>query len=242
MKKFTFILSTLLAASLLLAGCGKDNDAAPASSSSASNGFNTLEAGKMPETTGEIIKHNDSIDPASINLIQFDAPASDAPVATIKTSMGDIKVVLYPNEAPKTVEQFTSKATSGDYNNSKFGEVVPSVQVTNSDKNGTDNKEYSLNLWHFNGAVAMSAEGSFYIVQNSRINDDLIGKMVDAAFPEKVCNQYLKSGGVPNYDFRDTVFGQVIEGMEIVEKIAAVERDASNAPKEDVTITAIEVA
>ena len=78
-------------------------------------------------------------------------------------------------------------------------------------------------------------------VQNSSITNELAEEMLDGGFPEKVVDKYLKAGGVPNYDFKDTVFGQVIEGKDVVEKIAAVARDEQNKPSEDVTITSIEI-
>ena len=43
--------------------------------------------------------------------------------------------------------------------------------------------------------------------------------MIDGGFPTKVIDKYLEVGGVPNYDFKDTVFGQVIEGMDVADKI-----------------------
>ena len=70
-----------------------------------------------------------------------------------------------------------------------------------------------------------------------------LDQMVEGGFPEKVTNQYLEVGGVPNYDSKDTVFGQVTEeGMEVVRQIASVSRDENNKPTEDVTITSITVS
>ena len=110
--------------------------------------------------------------------------------------------------------------------------------------------EYSLNLWHFNGAVATGtggvsgqADGRFYIVCGSdTISDELLDQMVEGGFPEKVTNQYLEVGGVPNYDSKDTVFGQVTEeSMDVVRQIASVSRDEENKPNEDVTITSVTI-
>ena len=127
----------------------------------------------------------------------------------------------------------------------------PNNDGTGGDSNagGVFSDEYSLNLWHFNGAVAMDNGGApnqntsrFFIVQNSEITTELADEMLDGGFPESVVQKYLDVGGVPNYDFRDTVFGQVIEGMDVVEKIAAVERDGENKPKEDIAITSVEIS
>lgn len=257
MKKIA-LLFAILTLSTLLFGCGKQNDAEPASSSASSS----ESAQSMPSNEDEIVQHNLKIDADDINLIQAQTPGPDAKTAVIKTSVGDIKLVLYPEQAPKAVENFIALAKEGYYDNQTFYEVLPNVRVSTGDPEGTGHKgessfedgkkfedEYNLNLWHFNGAVAMNNGGSpdrndsrFYIISNSSISNDLAEEMLDAAFPEKVVDQYLKVGGVPNYDFKDTVFAQVVEGLDVVEKIASSPRDDANKPKEDITILSIEIA
>ncbi|WP_368233315.1 peptidylprolyl isomerase [Anaerotruncus rubiinfantis] len=258
MKKIALLLCAVLVMSAMLFGCGRGNDAEPVSSA-ASDAEGSSEATTMPTTPEEIVAHNVKIDESEITLVQFNTPAAETKTATIKTSMGDIKMVLFPDEAPKAVENFLALAEKGYYNGMSFYEVLPSIRIATGDPdaNGSGGEssdgelfkdEYSLNLWHFNGAVAMDnggvpdANGSrFYIVQNSSITNELAEEMLDGGFPEKVVDKYLKAGGVPNYDFKDTVFGQVIEGKDVVEKIAAVARDEQNKPSEDVTITSIEI-
>lgn len=255
MKK-TALLLAILTLSVMFYGCGKQNDAQPDSSGASET------AQSMPATEDEIVQHNLKIKEDDINLLQTQAPAADAKTATIKTSAGDIKIVLYPDEAPKAVENFIALAQKGYYDNQKFYEVLPNVRISTGDPEGTGNKgessfedgkkfedEYSINLWHFNGAVAMNNGGSpdrndsrFYIIQNSSISDDLAEEMLDSGFPEKVVDQYLKVGGVPNYDSKDTVFAQVVEGLDVVEKIASAPRDDANKPKDDITILSIEIA
>lgn len=258
MKKFTLLLSVLLALSVMFYGCGKED----AESSVASNASVSQSAQSMPSTEDEIVAHNLTINKDDITLLQAGTPAADAQTATIKTSAGDIKIVFYPEEAPKAVENWIALAKKGYYDNQKFYEVLPSVRICTGDPDGTGNggessfengaafdDEYSLNLWHFNGAVTMNNSGSpnnndsrFYIVQNTAISTDMAEKMLDAGFPDKVVDQYLKVGGVPNYDFKDTIFAQVIEGQDIVEKVAASSRDDANKPTENITILSIEIA
>lgn len=258
MKKIAMLLCAALMISML-AACGKDNPE-PAGDASSTASAGASQTTSMPSTPAEIYGHNMQIDESTISLKQFATPAAGSKVATIKTSLGDIKIALYPDEAPKAVEDFIALAEKGYYNGLKFYEVVPNVRVTTGDPNndgtGGDSSaggafadEYSLNLWHFNGAVAMDNGGApnqngsrFFIVQNSEITTELADEMLDGGFPETVVQKYLDVGGVPNYDFRDTVFGQVIEGMDVVEKIAAVERDGENKPKEDIAITSVEIS
>lgn len=261
MKKIVLLLCSVLVASSLLYGCGK-NEPAPedGASSSAASSSEAGVAGSMPTSLADITAHNDKIDPESIDLIQTKTPAAGSPIATIKTSMGDIKIVLYPNEAPKAVANFTELVKSGYYNGQKFYEVSPDVHIAAGSPDdgktgkGADGKvledEYSLNLWHFNGAVAMNNGGvrnqndsRFFIVSNAtELSDDFVGEMADGGYPPKVSNRYLEVGGVPNYDAKGTVFGQVIEGMDVVTKIAAAEcAPKSLKPATDITITSVEI-
>lgn len=254
MKKIALLLSAVLALSTLFYGCGgKTEPQEPAED---------MPAVSMPKTEQEIITHNLQIDESTIDLVQFNEPATDAKTVTLKTSEGDIKMMLFPNEAPKAVENFLALAEKGYYNGLKFYRTVPSVHIATGDPDATGNggkssfeegaqfeDEYSLNLWHFNGAVAMDNSGvpntngsRFYIVQNTEVPDDLAAEMLDAGYPDKVVNKYLEVGGVPNYDAKDTVFAQVIEGMDIVEKIAFAPGDAENKPTEDITIITVEIA
>ena len=72
----------------------------------------------------------------------------------------------------------------------------------------------------------------------------LIGQMkqlADRGFPEDVTENYSTVGGTPHLDFRHTVFGQVYDGMDVVDAIAAVKTDHSDKPCDPVVITGIDV-
>lgn len=134
------------------------------------------------------------------------------PIASIETSRGIIRIRLYPEEAPKTVENFIKLANRGFYDGLRFHRVVPGFVIQGGDPNGTGSggpgytipDEKNKNLKHLLGAVAMaktnapnSAGSQFYIV---------IGK------PAK------------DLDGKYTVFGQVIEGQRIAERISRGDR------------------
>ena len=83
----------------------------------------------------------------------------------------------------------------------------------------------------------------FFIVQASTVPANMIAQMQDmpTAFPESAVKAYKEMGGTPWLDFRHTVFGQVVEGMEVVDAIAGVATAGADKPVEDVIIENIEI-
>lgn len=117
-------------------------------------------------------------------------------------------------------------------------------------------------LRNFNGALSMANSGTntngsqFFIVQNGGLNQDFIDELqffidnqdmmigdvtVKDIYPTSVCETYIQLGGTPWLDGGHTVFGQVYEGMDIVNQIAKTEVDQSSMPLEDILILEIEV-
>ena len=80
----------------------------------------------------------------------------------------------------------------------------------------------------------------FFIVQDTDMTEQMQNQMKDAGFPEEIVKAY-QNGGTPWLDFRHTVFGQVIKGMDVVDAIAKVDRDASDQPTTPVTMEKVTV-
>lgn len=183
--------------------------------------------------------------------------AENEKLVEMKTNMGAIQIKLFPEQAPKTVENFITHSKNGYYEGITFHRVMNEFMIQGGDPNGTGmggesiygsafEDEFSDQLFHFRGALSMANAGpntngsQFFIVQNSEIGD-LEDELKKAGYPEEVIEAY-KSGGTPWLDFKHTVFGQVIAGMDVVDKIANVPTDPrSNKPLEDVIIEKIDV-
>ena len=188
---------------------------------------------------------------------QLNTNENNAPTATIKTNMGDITVQLYPEFAPKTVKNFLELAKNGYYDNVIFHRVIPDFMIQGGDPTGTGmggesiygdkfEDEFSPELFNIRGALSMANAGpntngsQFFIVNNQNVPANMINQMEEAGYPSEVVEAY-REGGTPWLDFRHTVFGHVITGMEIVDKIAAVQRGPQDRPMHDVVIEGIEI-
>jgi len=194
-----------------------------------------------------------------VELVQLDGPAPGDDIAIIKTSMGEIKLRFFPEKAPKAVENFITHAKQGYYNGLSFHKAMEGRAVYTGDPEGMGfggesiwgdyfEDEFSFDLWHFNGAVSMTNSGpntngsQFFIVQADEVPDDMLDKMQEEEFPREVIDRYAQVGGTPWLDHVNTIFAQVYEGMEIIDKIASVEVDENYMPEEDIIIESITIA
>jgi len=187
-------------------------------------------------------------------------PVSGDKTATIRTTMGDIKVLLFPEAAPKAVENFTGLAEKGYYDGIIFHRVIENFMIQGGDPTGTGRggesiwgrpfeDEFHPDYHNLCGALSMANAGpgtngsQFFIVQLHDCDPGFIEQMKDIpdSFPPETVEDYKTIGGTPWLDFRHTVFGQVFEGMDVVDSIASVKKDASDKPLEDIKITGITI-
>ena len=181
-------------------------------------------------------------------------------VAVLKTNLGEIKFKLFKDLAPKTVENFTAHIKNGYYNGIIFHRVIKDFMIQGGDPTGTGmggqsiygapfEDEFSPKLRNYRGALSMANAGpntngsQFFIVQCDNVPDGLIQQMEDIggeAFDNECIENYKNIGGTPHLDFRHSVFGQVVSGMDIVDKIANVKTGPADKPVEDVVIESAE--
>lgn len=236
MKKWFLVLMVGLA--LVLAACGQDND-------------------KSSESKKETKK--EQLSDANITYPQLTKEVTgNEKLVEMKTSMGTIKIKLFPDQAPKAVENFVTHSEKGYYDGLKFHRVINDFMIQGGDPEGTGmggesiwgkpfEDEFSPELFNLRGALSMANSGpdtngsQFFIVQNKAVDPDVEEQMKSAGFPKEVIESYMKNGGTPWLDQKHTVFGQVIEGMDVVDDIATVEVGDQDAPKKDVIIESIKV-
>ena len=181
-------------------------------------------------------------------------------LATIKTNMGEIKIKLFPAEAPKTVENFITHAKNGYYDGLIFHRVIKDFMIQGGDPTGTGmggesiwghsfEDEFDVKLHNIKGALSMANAGpntngsQFFIVQADSVPGNMLEQMKEMpeSFPEDIVKAYEEKGGTPWLDFRHTVFGQVVEGIDVVDSIADVAVGTADKPLDDVIIETITV-
>ncbi|KAF1302947.1 MULTISPECIES: peptidylprolyl isomerase [Enterococcus] len=188
---------------------------------------------------------------------QLSAEHATGHQATIKTNRGDITVQLFPELAPKTVKNFVELAKKGYYDGIIFHRVIPDFMIQGGDPTGTGmggesiyggdfEDEFSKELFNIRGALSMANSGpntngsQFFIVNNQNVPGNMLGQLEGAGYPSEIIEAY-KAGGTPWLDFRHTVFGHVISGMDVVDEIANAQRGPQDRPVHDIVIESIEI-
>ena len=192
--------------------------------------------------------------------VQLSKPSKGESVAVMHTNMGDISIRFFPEYAPKAVENFITHSKNGYYNGLIFHRVINDFMIQGGDPTGTGmggesiykrsfEDEFSKELHNIRGALCMANAGpntngsQFFIVQAKSVPENMISQMKDMpeSFPEDIVDYYESAGGTPWLDFRHTVFGQVFDGMDVVDDIAGVEVGNADKPINDVVINSIEI-
>ena len=188
--------------------------------------------------------------------------ANKETVVVIKTSMGTIKAKLY-NDTPQHRDNFIKLVNEGWYNGSPFHRVIKDFMIQGGqnadgrlDPGYTVPAEFKDNHFHKKGALAAarqpdqvnpkkaSSGSQFYIVQGKVYDDkwlDMFENRSGKVLSAKQRQAYKTVGGTPHLDGDYTVFGEVTEGLDVVDKIAAVKTGRMDVPVEAVTIISVTI-
>lgn len=186
----------------------------------------------------------------------------------IKTSMGDITIALY-NETPLHRDNFIKLVKESYYDGVLFHRIIKGFMIQTGDPDSKTAKpgqrlgmggpaeripaEFVPTLFHKRGAVAAARDNNpakassgsqFYIVDGDIFPQDkldMIAARTGKTFSPEQVQAYTTIGGAPFLDGDYTVFGEVVSGMEVVDKIAAQEKDGNDRPLEDIKIISAKI-
>ncbi|MFK7933012.1 MAG: peptidylprolyl isomerase [Saprospiraceae bacterium] len=182
--------------------------------------------------------------------------------ALIETDFGNMKVMLY-DHTPKHKANFIKLANEGFYNDLLFHRIIPTFMIQGGDPNsrgaaagaslGSGGPGYlidnEIGSIHVRGALAAARTGGagnpekkssgsqFYVVQGQPQTEQSLNqweKTKKIKYNDAQRKKYIEKGGRPDLDMDYTVFGEIVEGYEVIDKIAAVKTGRANRPAEDV--------
>lgn len=189
---------------------------------------------------------------------QIDAKDTKVIEAVMNTNKGAVTIALFPELAPKTVENFVGLAKDDYYNGIIFHRVISDFMIQGGDPTGTGmggesifggqfEDEFTRELFNVRGALSMANSGpntngsQFFIVTAPEVPAQMMDQMEGAGYPEEIINAYREHGGTPWLDQRHTVFGQVVAGMDVVDEINQTATTPADRPLEDIVIESIDI-
>lgn len=181
----------------------------------------------------------------------------------LETNYGEITLLLY-DTTPKHRDNFIKLVKEGYYDSLLFHRVIPNFMVQGGDPNSRNAQkgqrlggggpgyqiDAEIGAPHIKGALAAarnsnpekrSSGSQFYIVTGTTVNDQMLNmleKQKGITYSEEERKLYTEKGGYPALDGDYTVFGEVIEGMDVVEKIALQRTDNADRPIENIWMIA----
>lgn len=189
-------------------------------------------------------------------MINFREPKAGDTIVTMHTNFGDVKFLMFPEVAPKTVENFVTHAKESYYDGLIFHRVIDGFMIQGGDPTGTGRggesiwgeafeDEFSPEAHNFRGALSMANAGpdtngsQFFIVQAGPVDErmfPMLARQYGVKLDDETKAKYAELGGTPWLDNHHTVFGQVIEGMDVVDTIASQPVGYQDKPVNDIVI------
>jgi peptidyl-prolyl cis-trans isomerase B (cyclophilin B) len=163
--------------------------------------------------------------------VEAQTASGKEPRAIIDTKFGSIEIRLLPDKAPKHVENFITLAKSGFYDKTIFHRVIPDFMIQGGDPNTKDEKDKSR---YGMGGPGHRVKAEF----NDRPHVRGVVSMARSNDPDSAGSQFfIVVKDAPYLNGQYTVFGEVVKGMEVADKIVSQARDARDNPLERVEMT-----
>ena len=210
-------------------------------------------------------EENSEIDYMANAEKQMAKPEKGETIAVIHVAdFGDITVKFFDDVAPKAVENFVTHAKEGYYDGVTFHRVIDEFMIQGGDPEGTGaggesiwgtgfEEEIDDSLVPYRGSLCMASSGvgtsslgSQFFITQANPSEEMTQTLTQYGYDEGLIEAYKKYGGYMSLNGQYTVFGQVIDGMDVVDKIAKTpvkENDMGeeSSPEDPVVIESIEV-
>ena len=200
-----------------------------------------------------------------MTLIQLNEPMEGQDVAIIETNYGTMTAVLYTEYAPNTIQNFKNRVKEGFYNDKPFFAIQEGIYALTgaSNEEGTEGvtddgayimNECSVNLWPFKGALlgysgqAGYSDSRFFFAGAMELGEDDIAELKGYTdtetgaqiIPDTLIKAFTERGSIPGFAGTYTVFGQLINGYDVLDKILWSKVDATTKkPADEVVIKSI---
>lgn len=270
MKKMKCFIVCIIMGILLitLTGCTEENNNSNNASTTKGNTTNTTTNTTATNSNNTNNKNTTKKSSEKVDVEKYDfVSAGKAQIAepqkgdTIAVlhikNYGDIKVKFFKDVAPKAVENFITLSKKGYYNGVTFHRVINDFMIQGGDPTGTGrggssmwNKafqdEFDLSVAPYRGALCMAnsgtnTNGSQFFIEQAKYNETTYKLLEQNGYPKNLLEAYKTYGGSMHLFYVHTVFGQVIEGMDVVDNIAKCKTDSNDKPTEAVVIESIEI-
>ena len=160
---------------------------------------------------------------AGSSVVLLTQPNSGEEYAVIETKYGKMVVKFFSENAPGHVQNFKNLTKQGFYNETTFHRVIPGFMIQGGDPNSKDNDRANDGI----GGPGYSIPAEFNDISHKRG----IVSMARSQDPDSAGSQFfIVVKSYPSLDHQYTVFGEVIEGMDVADKIVAEPRDALDNP------------
>lgn len=211
-----------------------------------------------PET-GEVL-FDESVRTQNTEFLQYELTKGQE-IAIFETTLGEIKIALFTNEAPNTVTHFKKLISNGFYTDKGIfleGDVALMFSggvdddITLGEIATPDGEkvapEFIKDVYHFTGALStwgevesrfdsrIFSDSRFFIVGYIPYSEDIVAGLDSVGYPYDVIEMYKEKGGLPQFTNKYTVFGQVYEGLDIVEQITSYTDGGSIKMLDDIRI------
>ena len=243
------ILAIVAVGVFILMGIGMKNTSSKTSTNTTKTEDTTSDEGEKKMT---------DIDYAAAAEKQMALPSKGEEIAIIKVKdYGTMKAKFFPEVAPKAVENFKTHSKNGYYNGLTFHRVINDFMIQGGDPsgNGTGGEsiwgegfgpELDYELVPYRGSLCMAMSslpnsiGSQFFITQAKFSEKN-NSIWESSIPVTLMNQYKKYGGYLSLYMQYTVFGQVYEGLDVLDSIAAVETNSNDKPVKDVIIENITI-